>query len=92
MTLRKVLLYWWIIPLKLKILMKFSKPLLKKKPRNLIFMILIRKYGPRLISIGEGWVLKGLDEALASANSGDKLSVEITPDKGFGERDPSKVK
>jgi FKBP-type peptidyl-prolyl cis-trans isomerase SlyD len=51
-----------------------------------------RKYGPRLISIGEGWVLKGLDEALASANSGDKLSVEITPDKGFGERDPSKVR
>src|SRR5207248_3159321 len=51
-----------------------------------------RKYGPRLISIGEGWVLKGLDEALASANSGDKLSVEITPEKGFGERDPSKVR
>src|SRR6476661_10117359 len=51
-----------------------------------------RKYEPRLVSIGEGWVLKGLDEALASANSGDKLSVEITPDKGFGERDPSKVR
>ena len=51
-----------------------------------------RKYEPRLVSIGEGWVLKGLDEALASANTGDKLSVEITPDKGFGERDPNKVK
>ena len=23
---------------------------------------------------------------------GDKLSVEITPDKGFGERDPNRVK
>jgi peptidylprolyl isomerase len=51
-----------------------------------------RKYEPRLVSIGEGWVLKGLDEALANANSGDKLSVEITPDKGFGERDPTKVR
>src|ERR671922_1739071 len=50
------------------------------------------KYEPRLVSIGEGWVLKGLDEALANANSGDKLSVEITPDKGFGERDPTKVR
>jgi peptidylprolyl isomerase len=51
-----------------------------------------RKYEPRLISIGEGWVLKGLDEALASANIGDKINVEITPDKGFGERDPNKVR
>ncbi|MCP8322284.1 MAG: FKBP-type peptidyl-prolyl cis-trans isomerase, partial [archaeon] len=31
-----------------------------------------RKYEPRLIAIGEGWVLKGLDEALASTNVGDK--------------------
>ncbi|MEW6603973.1 MAG: FKBP-type peptidyl-prolyl cis-trans isomerase [Thermoproteota archaeon] len=51
-----------------------------------------RKYEPRLVSVGESWVLKGLDEALANANVGDKLSVEITPDKGFGERDPNKVR
>jgi peptidylprolyl isomerase len=51
-----------------------------------------RKYEPRLVSIGEGWVLKGLDEALANANLGDKLTIEITPDKGFGDRDPSKVR
>ncbi|HKG87146.1 MAG TPA: FKBP-type peptidyl-prolyl cis-trans isomerase [Nitrososphaeraceae archaeon] len=50
------------------------------------------KYEPRLISIGEGWVLKGLDEALAASNIGDKINVEITPDKGFGERDPNKVR
>ena len=50
------------------------------------------KYEPKLISIGEGWVLKGLDEALAAANIGDKMNVEITPDKGFGERDPNKVR
>jgi peptidylprolyl isomerase len=51
-----------------------------------------RRYEPRLVSIGEGWVLKGLDEALASANLGDKLSIEVAPDKGFGERDPNKVR
>ncbi len=52
----------------------------------------LRKYEPRLVSIGEGWVLKGLDEALSNSNNGEKLSIEIAPDKGFGERDPSKVR
>ena len=51
-----------------------------------------RKYEPRLVSVGESWVLKGLDEALANANVGDKLNVEIAPNKGFGDRDPSKVR
>jgi len=51
-----------------------------------------RKYEPRLISVGESWVLKGLDEALGNANIGDMLNVEITPEKGFGDRDPNKVR
>src|SRR5918994_347860 len=51
-----------------------------------------RRYEPRLISVGEGWILKGLDEALANANIGDKLSIQISPDKGFGERDISKIR
>ena len=51
-----------------------------------------RKYEPRLVSVGESWVLKGLDEALANASVGEKLNVEVTPDKGFGERDPNKVR
>jgi peptidylprolyl isomerase len=51
-----------------------------------------RNYEPKLISVGEGWVLKGLDEALSTANEGDKMDVEISPDKGFGERDPSKIR
>jgi len=51
-----------------------------------------RKYEPRLISVGDGWVLKGLDEALASAGVGDRLTVELLPEKAFGERDSSKVR
>lgn len=51
-----------------------------------------RKYEPRLVSVGESWVLRGLDEALGMANVGDKLNVEVTPDKGFGERDRNKVR
>jgi peptidylprolyl isomerase len=51
-----------------------------------------RKYAPRLISVGEGWVLRGLDEALANANGGDKINVDVPPEKGFGERNPNKVR
>ena len=50
------------------------------------------KYQPKLVSVGESWVLKGLDDALAGAKTGDKLTVDVTPDKGFGERDSGKVR
>ncbi len=52
------------------------------------------KYQPKLVSIGEVSypVLKGLDEALAKTSAGEKLTVEVTPDKGFGERDSGKVR
>jgi peptidylprolyl isomerase len=50
------------------------------------------KYQPRLISVGESWVLKGLDDALANTTVGDKLSIEVPPEKGFGTRDPAKIR
>ncbi len=52
------------------------------------------KYQPKLVSIGDTSypVLKGLDEALAKTTVGEKLTVEVTPDKGFGERDSGKVR
>jgi peptidylprolyl isomerase len=52
------------------------------------------KYQPKLVSVGEVSypVLKGLDEALTKTAVGDKLTVEVTPDKGFGERDSTKVR
>jgi peptidylprolyl isomerase len=51
-----------------------------------------RKYEPRLLGVGEGWVLKGLDDALLNASIGEPLNIEIPPEKAFGERDPSKVR
>lgn len=50
------------------------------------------KYQPKLVSVGESWVIKGLDEALEKTSSGDKLTVEVSPEKGFGERDTGKVR
>lgn len=49
-------------------------------------------YRPKLVAIGELWVIKGLDEELINTNVGDKTTIEISPDKGFGIRDPGKVR
>jgi peptidylprolyl isomerase len=50
-----------------------------------------RTYEPRLIAVGEGWVLKGLDEAISKSEPGQTFDVELTPDKAFGARDPERV-
>ncbi len=49
-------------------------------------------YEPKLVVIGEGWVLKALDESLITMEVGKISIVEIPPEKAFGERDPEKVK
>lgn len=49
-------------------------------------------YEPRLVVVGEGWVLKALDEALLTFKLKKKESVEIPPENAFGNRDPEKVK
>ena len=51
-------------------------------------------YRPRIVSIGETnfAVLRGLDEALAGAQAGEKLAVEVEPEKGFGQRDTGKIR
>lgn len=49
-------------------------------------------YEPKLIVIGEGWVLKPLDESLLSMKLRKSQIVEISPEKAFGQRDPEKVK
>ena len=50
------------------------------------------KYQPKLVSVGESWVIKGFDEALEKTSVGDKKTIEVSPDKGFGERDTGKVR
>jgi peptidylprolyl isomerase len=49
-------------------------------------------YEPNLVVIGEGWVLKALDDSLTTMEINKPATVEIVPDKGFGQRDPEKVK
>ena len=51
-----------------------------------------RKYTSRLVAIGEGLVLEGLDNKLKEMSVGEKATMEIPPEKAFGTWDPSKVR
>jgi len=47
---------------------------------------------PKLVVIGESWVLKALDDELLNMEVNKPQTVEIPADKGFGQRDPEKIK
>jgi len=49
-------------------------------------------FKPRLVAVGAGWELKGLDEALERAEVGEPVNIDIPPEKGFGVRDTSKTR
>jgi peptidylprolyl isomerase len=49
-------------------------------------------YEAKLIVVGEGWILKALDDSIPTFKLGKPASVEIPPDQAFGNRDPEKVK
>ena len=49
-------------------------------------------YEPMLVIVGEGWVLKGLDDSLVGLEENKPTTIEISPENGFGLRDPSKIK
>ena len=49
-------------------------------------------YEPKLVVIGESWVLKALDESLLTAEIGQETTVVIPADKAFGPRDPDKIR
>ncbi len=49
-------------------------------------------YEPKLVVVGESWVLKALDDALLTTELNTPTSVEIPADKAFGPRDPEKIR
>ncbi len=48
-----------------------------------------RRYEPRLVAVGEDWVLKGLDEEISKMDVGEKKTAELPPDRAWGGRDPT---
>ncbi len=51
-----------------------------------------RTYGPKLVVVGEGWVLKGLDDRLVGIKLDETAEVEIPPEEAFGERSPENMR
>lgn len=49
-------------------------------------------YDSRLVVVGEGWMLKALEESLPNFKLKKASSTEIPPEKAFGPRDPEKVR
>ncbi len=45
-------------------------------------------YTPLLVAVGNGWVIKGLDEALVGMKKGETKTIEVPPEKAYGERNP----
>ena len=50
-----------------------------------------RTYGPRLVIVGDGFVLRGLDERLPGTPFDEEIEIEIPPEEAFGERNPAEV-
>jgi len=50
------------------------------------------RYEPMLVVVGEGWVLKGLDDSLVGLEVEKQSTIEIPPEQAFGPRDPAKVR
>lgn len=51
-----------------------------------------KEYEPQLVVIGEGKVVKGLEEKLRELSEGEEVAFEVPPEKAYGARDPSKIK
>jgi peptidylprolyl isomerase len=51
-----------------------------------------KTYGPKLVVVGEGWILKGLDDRLAGLKLEETAEVEIPAEEAFGERSPENVR
>ncbi len=49
-------------------------------------------YGPIIVCVGKGDVIKGLDEALEGKEVGKEYKVSIPPEKAFGKRNPNLLK
>jgi len=49
------------------------------------------KYEPIKIVVGAEYVIKGMDETLFKMSVGEEKSIEISPEKGFGRRDPKLI-
>lgn len=49
-------------------------------------------YEPKLIIVGNGWLLKSIEEKLIGLEENSEINIEVPPEGAFGPRDPNKIK
>lgn len=49
-------------------------------------------YEPKLIIVGDGWLLKSIEEKLIGLEENSEINIEVPPEGAFGPRDPNKIK
>lgn len=47
----------------------------------------ITEFGPVTICLGEGMILNGLEDQLEGQDIGKEISIELSPEQGFGKKD-----
>lgn len=50
------------------------------------------QYGPVAVCIGEGQILKGLDEELEGKEAGKEYTIELTAERAFGKKDAKLIR
>jgi FKBP-type peptidyl-prolyl cis-trans isomerase 2 len=50
------------------------------------------EYGPVAVCVGEGQILKGLDEEMEGKETGKEYTIELSPEKAFGKKDVKLIK
>lgn len=51
-----------------------------------------KKYEPKLVAVGEGWLLSGLDDEIMKMDVSQRREIELAPEKAFGARDPTQTR
>lgn len=49
-------------------------------------------YGPKFVILGEGWLPKGLEDSIVGLDAGKQTTIELPPEKGYGTRDPGRMR
>jgi len=50
------------------------------------------RYGPKLVIVGEGRLIPGLEKLIKELSEGEEKEAEIPPSEAFGERKPENIK
>ncbi len=64
----------------------------KQEAKQINLDINTKDIKPLIVSVGNGMLLKGFDEAIQGKEINKKYSINLEPEQAFGKRDPSLIK